>query len=129
MAYLSVLVAIVEVTRNVRMSILLLITIQQRRTARMPSQGIERNILKLNEAYGFTMQNTIFNSNSPYGFLININNPRILPLYIRYKKRKNLALHFPISDEDRIEFETVIFKSLKKQKKNSLSPLASNEIS
>ena len=95
----------------------------------MPSQGIERNILKLNEAYGFTMQNTIFNSNNPYGFLININNPRIFPLYILFKKKKNLALHFPISDKDRFEFETVIFKSLKKAKEKQLITAARNEIS
>lgn len=86
----------------------------------MPSQEIERNILKLNEAYGYTMENTIFNSNNQYGFLININHPRIFPLYIRYKIIKKLPLHFPISDKDRFEFEAIIFKSLEKAKEKQL---------
>ncbi len=120
MKYLNALAVTVEEITNVRIPILLLIISQQRRTVRMQSQENEKNILKLNQHYGFTMENTIFNSNNQYGFLININHPLIFPLYIRYKKIKKLALHFPISDKDRFEFETTIFKTLEKSKEKQL---------
>jgi len=80
------------------------------------------NILKLNEQYGFNTANTIFNANNPYGFKINISHPKIYPLYIRFKKSKNLPLHFPISDKQRAEFEEHIMKMLEHKKENQLIP-------
>lgn len=40
-----------------------------------------------------------------YDYLININHPQILPLYIKYKENK---IWGPLSDEERLNFERAI---------------------
>ena len=57
--------------------------------------------------------NGIYLYNNPYGFRLNINHPLINDLYRRYKRWKGLTGHFPITDEQRREFENYIFQSKK----------------
>lgn len=45
-----------------------------------------------------------------YGYQINITHPKIKPLYERYKKWKNISNWCPLSDEERLEFESYILK-------------------
>ena len=88
------------------------------------------NIIQLNRRYGFTMENTPFISNNPYGFKINTNVGKIAWLYIRYKQQKGLPLYYPLSDAHRLEFEALIFELLEKSRqKNQLIPTDQSEIS
>jgi len=45
---------------------------------------------------------------NPYGFRVDINDPRIRPKYERYKVWKGLPRQYPISDDERREFEAWI---------------------
>jgi len=58
--------------------------------------------------------NDIYLYNNPYGFRLNINNPRINDLYRRYKIWKGLAANLPITDNQRREFENYVIAMLKK---------------
>lgn len=60
---------------------------------------------------------SIFNYENTYGYKLNINHPQIKSLYYRYKKSKNLPEHFPLSDEQRREFEAEILKRIKARDK------------
>lgn len=53
---------------------------------------------------------------NPYGFILNINEPRINKLYRRYKKWKGLAANFPITNNQRHEFESYVLETLKHTK-------------
>lgn len=46
-----------------------------------------------------------FIHHNKYGFKIKVNHESIKPLYDFYKERKNISLHYPVSDKDRHEFE------------------------
>lgn len=50
---------------------------------------------------------------NPYGFQLNINHPRINALYRKYKAWKGLPENFPISDEQRREFESYVLPKLR----------------
>lgn len=50
----------------------------------------------------------IFMPMNEYGFCVNISDPRIRKKYESFKKRKGLPQHFPISDQERLEFEAEI---------------------
>ena len=52
---------------------------------------------------------------NPQGFRLNINEPRINDLYRRYKAWKGLTGHFPITDEQRFEFERYVIEKLEKE--------------
>ncbi|MCH5352967.1 MAG: hypothetical protein J1E06_05840 [Acutalibacter sp.] len=52
-----------------------------------------------------------------YGYRVNITHPEILPLWKRFYRWKGIPIHFPMSDADRFEFESYIFKMLEKRKK------------
>ena len=54
----------------------------------------------------------IFNAFNPYGYRLNLNNPKIKELYYRYKKYIGVARNFPLSDEERINFEKIIIEQL-----------------
>lgn len=56
---------------------------------------------------------SIFVEDNPYGYRININHPKILPLWQRYKKRKGIPINEPLSDNERFEFEDIILNKLK----------------
>ncbi len=48
--------------------------------------------------------------NSPYGYALNINHPTIYPLYMRFKRWKEIPVWCPLSDAEREEFEEYINK-------------------
>lgn len=50
----------------------------------------------------------IFMPMNEYGFCVNISDPRIRKKYESFKQRKGLPQHFPISDQERLEFEAEI---------------------
>lgn len=50
---------------------------------------------------------------NPYGYALNINHPRIATWFSRYKAEKGLPEHYPVSDQEREEFEVRIFNALK----------------
>lgn len=54
--------------------------------------------------------NSIFNKGNPYGYKLNLSNPKIKELYYRYKNYIGVAREFPLSDEQRFEFEAYILK-------------------
>ena len=51
---------------------------------------------------------------NPYGFKINIHNPRVKELYYRFMKWKGLNVNYPISDRQRLEFESYVLEVIKK---------------
>lgn len=55
-------------------------------------------------------KNTIYAAENKYGYRINIMHPKIEPLYKRYKKWKGIADWCPLSDAERLEFESYILK-------------------
>ncbi len=50
-----------------------------------------------------------------YGYKLNINHPFINKIYNRYKKANNLSTRFPLSDSERLDFETATIDYLKKR--------------
>lgn len=52
---------------------------------------------------------------NPYGFRVDINDPKIRPVYERYKKWKGLPRQYPISDDERREFEAYILGEKKNE--------------
>lgn len=55
-------------------------------------------------------KNTIYAPENKYGYRINMMHPKIEPLYKRYKKWKGIADWCPLSDAERLEFESYILK-------------------
>lgn len=45
-----------------------------------------------------------------YGYQVDITDPKISPLYWRFKKWKGVPDWCPLSDEERLEFESYILK-------------------
>ncbi len=43
-----------------------------------------------------------------YGYKVDISDPKIKPLYERYKKRKGIPSWCPLSDDERLEFESYV---------------------
>lgn len=60
---------------------------------------------------------SIFIDDNPYGYRINVNHPKILPLYERYKKWKGISVNEPLSDDERFEFEDIIIKQIERSRK------------
>lgn len=56
---------------------------------------------------------SMFTHQNPYGYLVNINHPRISKLYDRYKKKNNIPPWCPMSDDERYDFENLIFEWFK----------------
>ena len=52
---------------------------------------------------------------SAYGFRVNISNPYIYGLYVRYKKKHSIPLHYPPEDAQRLEFELAVIPYLEKR--------------
>ena len=50
----------------------------------------------------------IFMMPNEYGFCVNIGDPRIRTRYEEYKTKNNIPLHFPCSDQQRLDFEREI---------------------
>lgn len=62
------------------------------------------------------MNNSIYAPQNKYGYKISINHPKIRPLYEAYKKKINAII---LSDEERFDFERIIFKMLERTKKGA----------
>lgn len=56
---------------------------------------------------------SIFAKENPYGYQINVNHPKVLPLYQRYKDKVGERI---LSDRQRFEFEEHILNILKRGK-------------
>lgn len=51
----------------------------------------------------------IYASGNPQGFMLNISHPKIAEYYRRFKAWKGLPQQFPITNEQRREFERYMF--------------------
>lgn len=51
-----------------------------------------------------------------YGYKVDISDPKIKPLFERYKKWKGIPEWCPLSDEERLEFEGYILGDIKNGK-------------
>lgn len=63
--------------------------------------------------------NSIYCPNNKYGYKYNINHPKINELYLRYKEWKNIPRDYPMSDNERFDFEKYLDELLEKKLKNS----------
>ena len=59
---------------------------------------------------------SIFAKDNPYGYKINVNHPKIRPLYERYKEKVGESI---LSDQQRRHFEQLIFELI--ERRNDLS--------
>lgn len=50
-----------------------------------------------------------------YGYRVNIGNPYIYGLYVRYRKKHGIPLQFPMSDAERLDFERLVIPHLEKR--------------
>lgn len=58
---------------------------------------------------------SVFAKDNPYGYKIDINHPKIRPLYERYKEK--VGEHI-LSDRQRRHFELLIFELIERRKAN-----------
>lgn len=56
----------------------------------------------------------IYAPENKYGYQVDITNPKIKPLYERFKKWKGIADWCPLSDAERFEFESYMLKGEKR---------------
>lgn len=61
---------------------------------------------------------SIYCNTNNYGFKLNINHDSIKPYYERYKRWKGIAYNHPLTDEQRIEFESYMFSKIIKEKQS-----------
>lgn len=52
---------------------------------------------------------------NPYGYRVNIRNPYVHTLWVRYHEKHDLPMHYPISDAERFEFELAVIPHLEKK--------------
>lgn len=64
---------------------------------------------------GISPCNTIYAKDNPYGYKINVNRPKIRPLYERYKEKVGESI---LSDRQRRHFELLIFELIERRKHN-----------
>lgn len=65
---------------------------------------------------------SIWTKDNPYTYRINVNHPKIAPLFERFKKWKGIPVWCPLSDKERFEFERYMRDNLK-TKNNMLRAL------
>lgn len=53
------------------------------------------------------LHNPMIAKNNPYGYRLNVNHPLIREIYWRYKEKNNIPRRYPLSDNERYEFEKV----------------------
>ena len=65
---------------------------------------------------GISSQNDkiILDKPNKYGYQVNINHPKVQPLYERFKRSKKAII---LSDKERLEFEEIIMKKVRKVEK------------
>lgn len=56
---------------------------------------------------------SLYAKSNPYGYKLNINHALIKPHYERFKRKCNTPI---LSDEERFEFERIMFEWLRKKK-------------
>ncbi len=64
---------------------------------------------------GIAPCDTIYAKNNSYGYKINVNHPKIRPLYERYKEKVGERI---LSDRQRRHFELIIFEMIERRKVN-----------
>ena len=62
---------------------------------------------------GLKSMSNSFIPDDNYGYQVDISDPKIKPLYERFKKWKGIPRWCPLSDEERLEFESYILKEKK----------------
>lgn len=69
------------------------------------------------EKCGLQTDNRIICEPNKYGYKVNINHPKIRPLYDRFKRIKKAVI---LSDQERFEFEAAVLKMIesKRREKN-----------
>lgn len=50
-----------------------------------------------------------------YGYRVNIVHPAVAPLYERFRRWKGIPRNFPLSDAERLEFESYILEKVEKK--------------
>ncbi|MCM1008865.1 MAG: hypothetical protein NC485_13295 [Ruminococcus flavefaciens] len=63
---------------------------------------------------GLNPNDSIYAKENKYGYKINVNNPKIRPLYELFKEKTEAVI---LSDKQRFYFEYLIFQMIKKEKK------------
>lgn len=58
---------------------------------------------------------SIYAKENKYGYKINVNHPKIRPLYERFKEKANAVI---LSDKQRFYFEYLVFQMIQKEKNN-----------
>ena len=58
---------------------------------------------------------SIFTTSNPCGYKININHPKIYPLFVAYHKKIGVPLHIHMTTEQRLEFEAAVMKLLERK--------------
>lgn len=58
---------------------------------------------------------SIYTTNNPYGYKININHPAIYPLFVAYHKKIGVPLHIHMTTEQRLKFEEAVMKLLERK--------------
>lgn len=61
---------------------------------------------------------SVYIRNNPYGYRININHPKIQPLYERYHEKIGMPLHIHLSRQQRLEFERIILRMIERTKRS-----------
>lgn len=64
---------------------------------------------------GISPCDTIYAKDNPYGYKINVNHPKIRPLYERYKEK---VVESILSDRQRRHFELLVFELIERRKHN-----------
>ena len=64
---------------------------------------------------GIAYNPSIFNENNKHGYRININHPRIRPLYEEYHKHIGVPHTVHLTHSQRLRFEAIILKMLEKR--------------
>lgn len=58
---------------------------------------------------------SIFTTNNPCGYKININHPAIYPLFVAYHKKIGVPLYIHMTTEQRLKFEEAVMKLLERK--------------
>lgn len=58
------------------------------------------------------LQNPMIAKNNTSGYRLNVNHPLIREIYWRYKEKNSIPRRYPLSDNERFEFEEVTIEWL-----------------
>lgn len=62
---------------------------------------------------GLNPNDSIYAKENKYGYKLNVNHPKIRPLYERFKEKANAVI---LSDKQRFYFESLVFQMIQKEK-------------